>query len=107
MESPGRKKPTNKPVSTYTMPQTKKITHGPSAGSRRKTSGFSQSGRKLAVGVRTTAEAIALCMFSQEITDQLGDNADEICASRRDVTKFSADSSAQFHLRSKQLQCIA
>src|SRR6478735_12649622 len=49
MESPGRKKPTNRPVSAKMMPHTSRTTQGASAGSARKTWGFSQSGRKEAI----------------------------------------------------------
>src|SRR6478752_6178302 len=49
MESPGRKKPTNKPVSAKMIPHTSSTTQGASAGSARKTWGFSQSGRKDAI----------------------------------------------------------
>ena len=45
IESPGRKKPTSRPVSAKTIPQTSSTTQGARAGSARKTWGFSQSGR--------------------------------------------------------------
>jgi hypothetical protein len=60
IESPGRKNPTSRPVSTKTIPHTSNITQGPKAGSRKKTSGFNQSGRKLDVGGRTATAAIAV-----------------------------------------------
>lgn len=49
MESPGRKNPTSRPVSAKTIPHTSRTTQGASAGSARKTWGFSQSGRKEAI----------------------------------------------------------
>ena len=70
MESPGRKKPTSNPVSANTMPQISRIAQGPSAGSRRKTSGFNQSGRKLADTGLTATAASAACMFRSGITEQ-------------------------------------